>query len=871
MKRHRIAVAAAVSAIAAGVLLGRYLPRHGGRERPANVLLLTLDTTRADHLGCYGYAAALTPSLDALAAGGTMFDQAFSNVPMTLPSHTTMLTGLLPPEHGVRVNGEQRLDLPTPTLAEVLRSRGYQTGAFIAAVVLDSANGLNRGFDVYHDQVEEVYKQRAYEPLSAYRPGDAVADDALAWLQQRDKGRPFFCWVHLFDPHEPYYAHKELAGTRFADQASYDGEVAFMDLQVGRLMQFLKQEGLLNDTLVVAVGDHGEGLGDHGEEGHGYMLYATTLRVPWVFWLPGRIQAGTRVGATVSLVDLFATVLEVLGGEVEDRSGRSLAPALFGRQIESVPSYGETQLPFSAFNWSPLWSLTTPEWKYVRSARLHLYDRDVDEKELTNLAAGRLEKVDELEKQLKGIEGEMVVHDAAIVELTAETIKRLEALGYIAGGRKLLNAEGVDFAALHDIEDMQPVMRAIPRLRALGRNDQTSEELIAGLREIVRLSPESPSFHGRLANALIKAGRTQEGLVEALEYLRLKPDDHEICQTVATTYVYHGNNPEAVVYFWKAIRLKPDFDLAHEELAKLLRRYGDEEGAARHSSERRGSLGESEEPYESGVVLAGEGRFDQAVAEFKKALELAPEDPLIHAGLAHALEQKGDLADAARYCREALRLDPDNPRRLYDLGTVLGKQGNYEEAAEYLAKFTALNPEDVPALTNLGLVLARQNKLDEAMLHLSEAVRLRPEDGQVHLTMGGVLEENGRMKEAVAQYDQAVRLNPKRPDWANHLARILASNMDDEVRDGAEAVRLAESACAGAGRANPVFLDTLAAAYAEMGRFDEASATTREALTEAQKAQNQQLAGEIQGRMKLYQSGQPYRSRPQPSTSPSQQ
>ena len=282
---------------------------------------------------------------------------------------------------------------------------------------------------------------------------------------------------------------------------------------------------------------------------------------------------------------------------------------------------------------------------------------------------------DELEKKLKAVESELQVHHAEEVELTAETVRRLEALGYLAGGHSDTDAENVDYSALHDIEEMIPVLDMLPELMALGRDGKTSEQLIKGLQEVIRLSPESFSFHGRLVDALVKAGRVQEALPEALEYHRLKPGDPDMCQTVATSYIYLGRPAEAVPYFWKAISLKADFALPHEELAKLLRASGDSEGADRHSADNRGKLGPASEQYELGVVLGSRQRFDEAVERFNEALKVAPGDALIHTGLARVLEQKGDYAEAAREYAEAVRLDPADPQKLGDWGKVLGESG----------------------------------------------------------------------------------------------------------------------------------------------------------------------------------------------------
>jgi len=252
--------------------------RDGARP---NVLLITLDTTRADRLGCYGDRDALTPRLDGLAADGTRFDAAYTPSPMTLPAHATLLTGLEPPEHGVRINGRQRLPDGVSTVAEALRSRGYRTSAFVAAYVLARRFGLDRGFETYDDDLSAALPQTVHEQLSVSRPGDVVAGAALDWLGSVVReGAPFFAWVHFYDAHYPPHAHASLDGTRFAGAASYDAGIAFMDQQVGRLLDFLDASGHARDTVVIAVGDHGEGLGEHGDQEHGYLLNEEVLRVP---------------------------------------------------------------------------------------------------------------------------------------------------------------------------------------------------------------------------------------------------------------------------------------------------------------------------------------------------------------------------------------------------------------------------------------------------------------------------------------------------------------------------------------------------------------------------------------------------------------
>ncbi len=963
MNRNRLnVVVVAVLLLVALLLIVKPFSGSGRSEGPRNVLLITLDTTRADRLGCYGYAAAATPALDQLAAEGVLFDQAFSAVPMTLPSHASIMTGLFPPEHGLRINGEHRLDLSDPTLPEVLHQRGYQTGAFIAAFPLDSRNGLDRGFDTYDDDLSTAYEHYDGD-LSAYRPGDKVTDSAITWLENRSEDQPFFCWVHLFDPHKPYHPHDadELAGTRYRGRASYDAEIAFMDVQIGRLTRFLKEEGLAANTLVVAVGDHGEGLGEHQEAAHAYMLYETTLHVPLIFSLPGRIPQGLRVDALVSLVDLFATIPDLLeAGEVDQRSGRSIAAAVHGHEMKSVSSYGETQFPFTSGNWSPLWSLTTPQWKYIRSARHHLYDRQADPRELNNLAEARPEKVKELEQDLQGIEEGMAYHSAEQIESTAEDIALLGALGYVGGGGKNFDEQGLDYSVLRDIEDVLPLLEKIPTMRILGREGKY-EEQVAMLQEMIKQSPESSGFRHHLATAFSNLGRDEEALQEFLEYLKAEPDDHRVHRSVGILYHNQRSFPEAVHHFSKAIEIQPDFTDAHEALAKILRDHGDPDGAARHSEGLWVIPDQAVAHYDLGVVLGAQKKFPEAIEHFDQALKIVPNDPLSHAALARVLDKKGDLGGATHHYAEAARLDPADAQRLCLLGTAHGRegklteairhltqalkiepgntsahnnlgmvrvqQGNLPEAINHFSKVLELQADNVLAHRNLGDVCARQGKLAEAERHYSEAVRLEPEDSRAHRGLGevcmrqgkpaeaerhysealrlepedaaahtglgmalgmqrkfpeaieqflevsridpadarahflrgGMLEAQKQAWEAVAAYRESLVLNPDQVRVANALAWLLATHPDGEIRNGAEAVELSEWATGARGREDPMLLDTLAAAYAEAGRFEEAAATARKAVDLAQGAEKDELAEELEGRLKLYEAGRPYR------------
>ena len=315
--------------------------------QPFNLLLITLDTTRADRLGCYGSPHGDTPVLDALADESCLFERAYAPVPLTLPSHASLMTGLYPPEHGLRTNsGQQRLDSDVPVLAERLRKQGYQTGAFLGAFVLDHKFGLDHGFEVYDDHMElarNPFMGDGHEHM--VRSGEHVVDAALRWLKGTGR-KPFFCWVHLFDPHTPYDPRPELFGERFRDRP-YDAGIAYVDRQVDRLLYALRQSGQDSRTIVAVVGDHGESLGEHQERTHGFMLYNSTLHVPLIIRWAGEEAPVRRISTPVSLVDVFPTFEAILShGKPAPCSGRSLWPACVGQEFPVIAYYSESNHPF---------------------------------------------------------------------------------------------------------------------------------------------------------------------------------------------------------------------------------------------------------------------------------------------------------------------------------------------------------------------------------------------------------------------------------------------------------------------------------------------------------------------------------------------
>lgn len=562
---------------------------------PPNVLLITLDTTRADRIGCYGYSAAQTPTIDALAARGVLFEQAHTPVPLTLPAHASLLTGLLPPEHGLRLNGTACLDAEIPTLAGSLRDAGYRSAAFVAAIVLARRHGLDSGFDTYDDDLSQAAPTPDRSHL--YRDGRYVVDAALQWLAA-DDARPYFCWVHLYDPHDPYLGHADEFGTAFQGRA-YDAEIAYVDRQIGRIVDHLQAAGTLQRTLIVVAGDHGESLGEHGEQTHGYMIYEAATRVPLVIAGPG-VPAGSRVSASVSLVDVFPTLTDLLGLPPPNAiSGTSLAAAIAGHPFVPAPNYAETLQPLHEANWAPLQSITKDGWKYIRTKRPELYHLAQDQEETHNVVTWEPERAATLEAALRDLEAGMTIREAAATALGPDERRALESLGYVAGAGRSAAPPATD--QLHDIKDtivhlnayraavellhehrwddaaaiLASITAAIPDYFKAQSNLGTCyaqlrrfDEAAAAFERAVALQPEATVLLD-LAKVRILQGEGAAAIPVLQQAIQQDPQAPEAHFYLGEAFRISGQNPEARAAYAAAIRIDPQFALARAALHNL--------------------------------------------------------------------------------------------------------------------------------------------------------------------------------------------------------------------------------------------------------------------------------------------------------------
>ena len=430
-----------VLAAAAGLAGHRGSTGQAGGARTAwNVLMLTLDTTRADRLGAYGFAGAETPNIDRVAREGVLFEQAESAAPLTLPAHTSLFTGRFPFQHGVRDNGAV-LDPGERTLAQVLQTRGFRTAGFAASYVLDARWGLARGFDLYDGTFGR--RGNGAQDDGMRRSADQIVDRALAWLNTTSDAR-FFAWLHFYDAHTPY----EPVGQR---ATGYQGEIAFVDFQIGRVLAFLDARRLRDRTLVVIVGDHGESLGEHGERSHGLFVYEAVTRVPLIISAPSSRMHGRRVTDVVRSVDLMPTVLDLLGIPVPSSvSGMTLAAQMAGapRKAE-IDAYSETMYPRYHFGWSALRALRAGRFKLIEAPRPELYDLAADPSEQHNLYERRPALAAALARRLSPDEPNGTRRGSAGGATDRDAAARLASLGYLSGSPRGLKAS----AALADPKD----------------------------------------------------------------------------------------------------------------------------------------------------------------------------------------------------------------------------------------------------------------------------------------------------------------------------------------------------------------------------------------------------------------------------------
>ncbi len=672
-----------------------------GVDHP-DVILITLDTTRADHLGSYGDTDARTPVTDALARRGVLFTQAATPAPLTLPAHSSIMTGLYPTYHGVRLNGSAALGQQQTTMAEVFSRAGYQTGAFVGAFVLDGRWGLNQGFDTYDDQFD-LKKFKHLDLAAVQRPANEVVDAALRWLEGRKSG-PFFAWVHLYDAHSPYeppepfrseFRARGLAGL-------YDGEIAFADQQIGRLLAWLRQSELDSKTIVVVAGDHGEALGSHGEGTHGYYIYDYAVHVPLIVAAPVERLRGVRVESQISLVDVLPTVLALARVPPPAKlHGRSLVPLMFGRADDQADTYAysESMSPGIQYGWSALHSLRSRHFKFIQAPRPELYDLEADPGEAANIIGQQPAVARRMSEALNRLI-EDTGRDAPVPEaanLDRETLARLASLGYIGGSAPARTQGGS--GSLADPKDKLTVFTAVQQAGELMVKDDYARAATA-LESALRDEPAMPQALLMLGSCYTELGRTKDAAAQFDKVLRDDPQSVQALLGIANVLMIEGRSDDVVTLCKRTLSLDERNSQAYTLLGDV---YIDR--------------------HEPAVALP----------YLEKAVEIQPKLTQNRLNLAACLIDVHDLTRAETILSEIVTAHPRFPGAQFNLGVLYEEQHRSVDAQRAYAAEVANHPNSFKAHFNLGKILSASGDWAGSVEQMREVMRIAPERAEGYL------------------------------------------------------------------------------------------------------------------------------------------
>jgi len=729
-------------ALPGGVVTQSAAHVDGARFTGANVVLVTIDTLRRDHLAPYG-APFATIAASRLAKEGVVFEHAVSQVPLTLPSHTSIFTGLYPPHHTVRDNGGFVVGKDVTTLAKRFLAAGYKTAGFVSSYVLHSRWGIGQGHETYDDSFD--YAGLESRPLiDVERPAGPVVDAALAWLRQPGRSQhPFYLWVHLYDPHEPYTPPDEY---RQKAPSAYAGEVMYADAQVGRLLDALDTLGLRRNTLILYLSDHGESLGEHGEPTHGIFLYGATLDVPLIIAPPSDVApaaaglslAGTRVHGLARLVDVTPTVIDLAGlPAASGLDGESLLPLLMRERAAAAAappsdtpealagpvSYAETYYPRFHYNWSELVAIETGRWKYIRAPRSELYDMQQDPKQLHDVSAAYPRVAATLARHLESMHLLNTGEAPAPATLDADALAKLRALGYV-GGTETVTARRS--GPRPDPKDGLPLLQELLQAqtdRDAGRLDEAQQRLEA----LVRKDGENPAVFVALSSVYARRHDTEGALKSARRAVALDPESTVAVLDLALAFLASGRPDEAATGFERVLSLDPD------NLKALL------------------NLGE---------IALSRGEHEKAFEFFRRATVVAPKFAQAHVSLGGAALSLNRMGVAEQALKQAVALGGTQPDLHFNLGLMAEQRGQHDVAArEYRAEVAAY-PESVGAWVNLGLLDRQAGRVNAALADFERAASAKPDAMEGPYLLAETLAALGRRQDAARWAQEAVRRSP---------------------------------------------------------------------------------------------------------------
>jgi choline-sulfatase len=687
-RRAVLLIAGALAITAAGWFGWRQARGPAAHQGP--IILISIDTLRADHLPAYGYKPLSTPVIDGLAADGVLFENAWAHSPQTLPSHASILTGRLPFEHGVRDNLGFTLKPDETTLAQMLKGRGYSTGAFVSAYVLRAETGMGRGFDTYDARLPVSSPEISIGEVQ--RDGADTVAAATAWLAAQHSSR-FFLFLHLYEPHTPY-----SPPARFRQYQPYDGEIAYDDELVGRLLGLLKEKALYDPALVILLSDHGEGLGDHGEQEHGLFLYRETTHVPLIVKLPGEREAGRRVAAPVQHIDLVPSVLDMVGAAMPTGlRGRSLMPLFSGAAISDQGIYAEALYSRFHFAWSELYALTDSRYRLIRAPRDELYDIQEDRGERANIAATRESTRVAMRQALEKLMAGARIDEPG--QSTPEDRERLKALGYVGSQATVGTQPGVD--SMPDPKDKVHVLEQYRHALELVRQQRT-EEAVAVLRAILSENPGMADAWSEVGGLLLRLGRTGDAIAAYKRLVEVAPHDPSALVTVAQLLVQTGRLDEAEAQATAAVAMLANADgrwkaAAHKVLMRVaLERKNPELARAEAARAQQADPSIPLPDFVEGLIRYDAGQFAEALPHFQKAVESSAnrtfQIPDLHYYLGDTLGRLERYQEAERELTIEIRLFPSSLRARAARAMLYRAQGRLAESDQEILDLVATSP-----------------------------------------------------------------------------------------------------------------------------------------------------------------------------------
>jgi arylsulfatase A-like enzyme/Flp pilus assembly protein TadD len=728
------------------------------RGRDFNVILITQDTTRADKIGCYGCAQVRTPTIDGFAERGLRFEECIAQTPLTLPSHTSIMTGTFPPFHGVRDNGGFIVPPELETMAEVFKKAGYQTAAFVAAYVLDSRWGLNQGFDYYFDQFD-LSKFESISLGNIQRPANEVMDEVLPWLEKK-KSDKFFAWVHLYDPHSPYEPPSPY-DKEYADRP-YLGEIAFADSQIARLWNFLKENKLSDRTFIIFAGDHGESLGQHQEAQHGFFVYQEAIHVPLIFVTPFAKLQGKVSARPANLADILPTILDMCGRPVPaEVQGRSLAGEFFhplraeSKKASETPTYSETYYPRFHFGWSELRSVQNDRYQLIIASDLELYDLQKDPEELHNLIDVR----PDVARSLRAQADELMARysrgalQSDIRKVDEETREKLASLGYLGS---FMDSSKLEGRKLANPREKIGIYNDLSRAREMGLSGQ-ADTGIALIQGIIRQDPNIVDAYFALGNIYFRERRYQEAIDQFQIALALKPDDSFTVMNIANCYVGLRQPDRAETFVLDYLKK----GLKDSQLYFLL-----------------------------GNINYRQKKYNSAIPYFRQCLSLNSESASADNALAAIYYLKDDLDQAEAFSREALRLSPKLSSVHYNLAQILEKKGRLDEAeAAYKAELN-ITPSHLKSCFNLARLYRQIGREAEEQAYLEKGTVIAPEFPLNYFYLARLkLNRGEQYQEAVELVQKGISFKPKGSDLA--LGYFLLADLYNRLGDASKSAEYA--------------------------------------------------------------------------------